>query len=201
MKVIVASRFGKADLGEAPWRTSLFDEAAVEAALRLTERKMSYVRTGEVVAVAFGRGDVAFHVRWVLGLGATRAIHVEDVDGDMMGAVTALSAIVESESPDIIIMSREEDVNVAAGKLSAKIVWHMSLDRGTLVVGGDAVDHKRTIVTMNDRAFQGRSVCDLGLAEPGYEWPPSLRFASLKGIREAPLKPMIVTSLRQLIGD
>ena len=72
LKLKVAN--GSVDLASTTWQVNPFDEYAVEAALRLTEKGKGGERVGEVVVVSIGPKDTSAQLKQLLAMGANRAI-------------------------------------------------------------------------------------------------------------------------------
>jgi hypothetical protein len=81
-----------------------YDTYAVEEALRLKD-KMAAAGGAEVVVVSIGPDRVTQALRTALGMGADRAIHVNDpaaIGADALGTAKILAAIAKAESADVI---------------------------------------------------------------------------------------------------
>jgi len=84
---------------------SEFDAYAVEEALQLGEGG-----DGEVVAVTMGPAGAADALRKALAMGVDRAVHVCDdalAGSDLVGTARALAAVLERESPDIVLFGQQ----------------------------------------------------------------------------------------------
>ncbi len=78
-----------------------YDTYALEEALRLKDADAET----EVVVVSIGPDRVTQALRTALGMGADRAIHVNDPEAessDALGIAKILAAIAKEESPDIV---------------------------------------------------------------------------------------------------
>jgi electron transfer flavoprotein beta subunit len=209
------------------WKMNPFDDWSLEAALRLTENAaQKNARVGEVVLVSIGPNDEHTQriIREGLAKGAERGILVEAEDGSLdSGAVAAiLKALVEKESPDLVVMGKQAadgDSNVAGTVLAEQLGWPIinyamqiktsdegktlevkrELDTGvaTVKVTGPAV------LTTSDRILATDSVKN-GVTPDDHEYAKlevGGRYASLKGIMQAKKKPIDTTSAGDLGVD
>jgi electron transfer flavoprotein beta subunit len=81
-----------------------FDEIALEEALRIRERG----EASEVVAVSIGPDDAQQQLRTALAMGADRAILIKtDAVIEPLTAARLLLAIVQKESPDLVIVGKQ----------------------------------------------------------------------------------------------
>jgi electron transfer flavoprotein beta subunit len=209
------------------WKMNPFDDWSLEAALRLTENAAEKnARVGEVVLVSIGPNDEHTQriIREGLAKGAERGILVEAEDGSLdSGAVASiLKALVDKESPDLVVMGKQAadgDSNVAGTVLAEQLGWPIvnyamqiktsddgktlevkrELDTGvaTVKVTGPAV------VTTSDRILATDSVKN-GVTPDDFEYAKlevGGRYASLKGIMQAKKKPIDTMSAGDLGVD
>ncbi len=209
------------------WKMNPFDDWSLEAALRLTENAAEKnARVGEVVLVSIGPNDEHTQriIREGLAKGAERGILVEAEDGSLDSGVVAniLKALVDKESPDLVVMGKQAadgDSNVAGTVLAEELGWPVinyamqiktsddgktlevkrELDTGvaTVKVTGPAV------LTTSDRILATDSVKN-GVTPDDYEYAKlevGGRYASLKGIMQAKKKPIDTTSVADLGVD
>ena len=88
------------DLNNVKMAINPFCEIAVEEAVRLKEAGSA----SEIIAVTVGAENAQEQLRTALALGADRAILVEtDLEVEPLGISKVLKAIVEKESPNLII--------------------------------------------------------------------------------------------------
>jgi len=96
-----------------------FDEIALEEALRIREAG----NADEVIVATIGPGDCQQQLRTGLAMGADRAILVEtDAEIDPLGAARVFHALIEKESPDLVILGKQaidDDCNQTGQMLSA----------------------------------------------------------------------------------
>jgi len=197
------------DTSGATWQVNTFDEYAVEAALRLTEKGKGGERSGEVVVVGVGPKEVAQQMRGMLAMGADRGLLlVADETGlDAMAVATALKALVEREKPDLVVMGKQTvdgDSNQVGQMLAGLLGWPQATFLASLKVTADGksavvtrevdagVEEKRVplpaVVTVDLRIIGKKAVRNEGLAPADAEWEESQRYASLKGIMAAKKK-------------
>ena len=209
------------------WKMNPFDDWSLEAALRLTENAAEKnARVGEVVLVSIGPNDEHTQriIREGLAKGAERGILVEAEDGSLDSGVVAniLKALVDKESPDLVVMGKQAadgDSNVAGTVLAEQLGWPIinyamniktnddgktlevkrELDTGvaTVKVTGPAV------LTTSDRILATDSVKN-GVTPDDHEYAKlevGGRYASLKGIMQAKKKPIDNTSVADLGVD
>ncbi|KPK14542.1 MAG: hypothetical protein AMJ62_13045 [Myxococcales bacterium SG8_38] len=209
------------------WKMNPFDDWSLEAALRLTENAAEKnARVGEVVLISIGPNDEHTQriIREGLAKGAERGILVDGqdvgLDSDIVASV--LKAVVDKESPDLVVMGKQAadgDSNVAGTKLAEKLGWPIinyamkiktnddgktlevqrELDTGvaTVKVTGPAV------LTTSDRILQPGSVKN-GVTPDDHQYAKlevGGRYASLKGIMQAKKKPIDQMSLGDLGVD
>ena len=100
------------DLNNVKMAMNPFCEIAVEEAVRLKEAGIAE----EIVAVTIGESSSQEQLRTALALGADRAILVEtDVQAEPLGISKLLKAIVDKESPDLIILGKQAIDRVLSG--------------------------------------------------------------------------------------
>ena len=92
------------DLNNVKMAINPFCEIAVEEAVRLKEAGSAT----EIIAVTVGAENAQEQLRTALALGADRAILVEtDLEVEPLGISKVLKAIVEKESPNLIVMGKQ----------------------------------------------------------------------------------------------
>ena len=81
-----------------------FCEIAVEEAVRMKEKG----DISEIIAVSVGPQQTQETLRTALALGADRAIQViTDVDVESLGVAKILKAIVDKESPEMVLLGKQ----------------------------------------------------------------------------------------------
>jgi len=210
---------GAVDLADTTWQVNPFDEYAVEAALRLTEKCKGGERSGEVVVVSIGPKDTATQLRQLLAMGADRAILVggDDaaLDADLVARI--LKALTEAEKPDLVLMGKQAvdgDDNQVGQILAGYLGWPQAtfLSAITLAVDGKSakvcrevdtgVEERRVrlpaVATVDLRIIGKKAVRNEALAGPEVEWEDTQRLASLKGIMAAKKKGLKEITLDSL---
>ena len=183
-----------------------FDEIAVEEALRLTK-----AHGGEVIVVSVGSKDSTQEIRKALAMGAQSGILVvaDTVDSDIYAQ--AMKALVERESPDLVIMGKQntdDDANQEGQLLAGYLGWPQatfaskeegldSAEEKAQKPGIQIADGKATVIREADGGLEYLQVelpavitTDLRLNQP--------RFASLPGIMKAKNKKVEELSLSDL---
>jgi electron transfer flavoprotein beta subunit len=214
---------GGLDLSAANWVLNAFDEYAVEAALRLTEKVAGGAteRVGEVVVLAIGPKEVSQQLRSCLAMGAERALHVVADEATLDASLVAriLKKVVVDEKPDLVLMGKlavdgeEGQVGqMAAGLLGwPQACFACSIDVAdggeALLVGREVdagVEQKRValpaLVTVDLRIIQPTAVKN-GLTPADHAYAEGARYASLKGIMAAKKKELRELALSSLGVD
>ena len=173
------------DLNNVKMAVNPFDEIAIEEAVRLREAGSAE----EVVVVSIGITNCQEQIRTALALGADRGIFVE-ADGDLQPLAVAkiLKAIVDKESPGIIILGKQaiDGDNSQTGPMLAALA---GLSQATFASELTIEDGKAVVTREIDGGMETISVplpavitTDLRLNEP--------RYASLPNIMKAKKKPV-----------
>jgi electron transfer flavoprotein beta subunit len=162
-----------------------FDEIAVEEAIRLKEAG----KASEIVAVSIGPQQATETIRTALAMGADRGILVKtDQAVEPLAVAKILKAIVEKESPQLVVMGKQaidDDANQTGQMLAALLGWPQGTFASKVEIGDGSVDVTREV----DAGLQTVSLklpaivtTDLRLNEP--------RYASLPNIMKAKKKPL-----------
>jgi electron transfer flavoprotein beta subunit len=172
-----------------------YDTYAVEEALRLKDKAGA-----EVVVVSIGPDRVTQALRTALGMGADRAVHVNDpaaIGADNLGTAKILAAIAKAENADMIFAGfMADDGNGASippmvAELldipSATGVLAMTTDGGTIKAERELEGGALEVVEMP-------TPCLIAIQSGANQ----VRYASLKGIMQAKKKPVDVKSLADL---
>jgi electron transfer flavoprotein beta subunit len=175
------------DLNNVKMALNPFCEIAIEEAVKLKEAG----KAEEIIAVTVGTSASQEQLRTTLALGADRAILIEtDIEAEPLGISKLLKAIVEKESPDLIILGKQAidgDNNQTGQMLGALLGYPQATFASEVNLEGD-----KAIVTREiDGGLQTLSInmpaiitTDLRLNEP--------RYASLPNIMKAKSKPLDV---------
>ena len=175
------------DLNNVKMAINPFCEIAVEEAVRLKEAGSAT----EIIAVTVGAENAQEQLRTALALGADRAILVEtDLEVEPLGISKVLKAIVEKESPNLIIMGKQAidgDNNQTGQMLAALMNYPQATFASELKIEGE----KAVVTREVDGGLQTIAInlpavvtSDLRLNEP--------RYASLPNIMKAKQKPLEV---------
>ena len=173
------------DLNNVKMAINPFCEIAVEEAVRLKEAGSAT----EIIAVTVGAENAQEQLRTALALGADRAILVEtDSEVEPLGISKVLKAIVEKESPNLIVMGKQAidgDNNQTGQMLAALMNYPQATFASELKIEGE----KAVVTREVDGGLQTISInlpavvtSDLRLNEP--------RYASLPNIMKAKQKPL-----------
>ena len=184
------------DLANVKMSMNPFDEIAVEEAIRLKEKGVAT----EIVAVSIGPAQAAETIRTALAMGADRGILVK-TDGvvEPLAVAKLLKAVVESESPGLVIMGKQaidDDCNQTGQMLAALLGWAQGTFASKVEPAEGNVDVTREVdgglqtVTLKLPAIV---TTDLRLNEP--------RYASLPNIMKAKKKPLDETTPEALGVD
>ena len=185
VKVRPKSDGSDVDLANVKMAVNPFCEIAIEEAVRLKEAGSAT----EVVAVSIGPKVCQEQLRTALALGADRAILVEtDVSPEPLVAAKLLKAVVEKESPNLVILGKQAidgDNNQTGQMLGALSGMPQGTFASEVKIDGDSVNVTREI----DGGLQTVRLklpaivtTDLRLNEP--------RYASLPNIMKAKKKPL-----------
>lgn len=166
-----------------------FDEIAVEEGVRLKEAG----KVEELIAVSIGPAQSQETIRTALAMGADRGILVEtDDEVQPLGVAKILKAIVEKESPDVVIVGKQaidDDSNQTAQMLAALMDWPQATFASELEIA----DGEASVTREVDGGLETIKVkmpmvmsTDLRLNEP--------RYASLPNIMKAKKKPIDTTN-------
>ena len=184
------------DLNNVKMSLNPFCEIAIEEAVKLKEAG----KAEEIIAVTVGTSASQEQLRTTLALGADRAILIEtDIDVEPLGISKLLKAIVEKESPDLIILGKQAidgDNNQTGQMLGALLGYPQATFASEVNLEGD----KAVVTREIDGGLQTLSLnmpaiitTDLRLNEP--------RYASLPNIMKAKSKPLDVIPAEDLGVD
>lgn len=184
------------DLNNVKMSLNPFCEIAIEEAVKLKEAG----KAEEIIAVTVGTSASQEQLRTTLALGADRAILIEtDIVVEPLGISKLLKAIVEKESPDLIILGKQAidgDNNQTGQMLGALLGYPQATFASEVNLEGD----KAVVTREIDGGLQTLSInmpaiitTDLRLNEP--------RYASLPNIMKAKSKPLDVIPAEDLGVD
>ncbi|MBW2289776.1 MAG: electron transfer flavoprotein subunit beta/FixA family protein [Deltaproteobacteria bacterium] len=172
-----------------------YDTYALEEALQVKDAEEA-----EVVVVSIGPDRVTQSLRTALGMGADRAIHVNDdaTNGsDVLGIAKTLAAVAKEENPDLVYMGlMSEDGNFAA--IAPMLAELLGIPHTTAAV---KIERSAGSLTV-DREIEGGANEVVELQTPCLVAVQSglnqVRYASLKGIMAAKKKPLDVKTVADL---
>ena len=175
-----------------------FDTHAVEEALRLREQ----AGDGEVVLVSMGPAGAIDALRKALAMGADRAVLVSDdalVGSDLVGTSAVLTAVLERESPDLVLFGQQ------ASDGDGAVMWAAVAERLKRPVISQAAE-----LTVTDGTIRGKRQTEYGYDVIDARLPAVVavsdainepRYPSLKGIMGAKSKPQETLSVAELGVD
>ncbi len=192
-KIVAAADGATVAVEHLPFVINPFDAIALEEAVRIGERLPDV----EIAAIGIGGPDYGQQLRTALAMGATRAIHVDCSRAlDPWNAARLLQAVVQRESPDLVIMGKQavdDDANQTGQFLAALLDWPQATFASRLdITGAEIVVDRETDFGIETLRLPLPAVvtADLRLNEP--------RYASLAGIMKAKKKPLETLSAEDL---
>jgi electron transfer flavoprotein beta subunit len=181
------------------WDLNEWDTFSLEAALQLHEGDGG---GGEVVAVTVGDEEAEEGLLACLARGADRAVRVWDAaleGADLLAVARVLAAVVERESPDLVLCGVQSS-DAVTGSTGTALAGYLDLAH-VAVVTELAYDAGTSTLTV-DRELEGGlvEVVRIGLPalltiQTGINEP---RYATLRAIKQAREKPLEVRSLADL---
>lgn len=207
------------DLTVSDYIVNPFDEYALEAALRLTEKiDDNKQRFGEVVVLSIGPGETEQQIRSCLAMGADRGIIVQAEDAELDSDLVAriMLALFNEERPDLLLMGKQT-VDGDNSQVPQLVAGYLGLpqacfaasietagDERSLVVGREVdggVEYKKVrlpaVVSVDLRIVMPTAVkTRYSSNEPIYKAEP--RLSSLMAIMQAKNKPMEARTIHEL---
>jgi len=175
-----------------------FDEIALEESVRLKKKDKKL----EVVVVSMGSADATQQLRTGLAFGADRAILV-DVDGDLdpHSAAIILQALVQRESPDVVLMGKQaidNDYNQAGQLLAEYLKW----PQGTFISKKESLESKTEKKKTPAFSFEDGAVTvvrevDGGLETLKIKLPVVLTVHDRLNVPRYPALPMILKAKKK----
>jgi electron transfer flavoprotein beta subunit len=178
------------------WELNEWDAFSLEAALEMGEA----AGDSEIVVVSVGGEEADEGLRTCLAKGADRAVRVWDEalrGADALAVARVLAAVVEPESPDVVLcgVQSSDAVNGATG---VALAAHLGLPHVAVVTALRVDDGSVTV----DRELEGGlvEVVRVGLPavltiQTGINEP---RYATLRAIKQARDKPLDVLGLADI---
>lgn len=164
-----------------------YDQHALEAALAIKD-----AGEADVIVVSIGPDRVTQALRTGLGMGADRAVHINDdeaLSSDSLGIAKVLAAVAKEENPDMVFLGlMADDGNYAAvGPMLAEL---MGVAHTTTAV---KIDQNGNTLTV-ERELEGGALEVVEISSPCVVSVQTginqVRYASLKGIMAAKKKPI-----------
>ena len=188
VKVRIKADGSGVDTANVKMSMNPFDEIAVEEALRLREKSIAT----EVIAVSCGIAQCQETLRNALALGADRAILVEtDVELQPLAVAKLLKAIVDRESPRLVILGKQaidDDANQTGQMLAGLLGWAQATSASKVEIATPDAS-EATVTREIDGGLETMTIklpaivtTDLRLNEP--------RYATLPNIMKAKKKPL-----------
>ncbi len=172
-----------------------YDTYALEEALQIKD-----AGEAEVVVVSIGPDRVSQALRTALGMGADRAVHVNDPAAevsDALGTAKILAAVAREEKPDLILtgfMSDDGNSSAVPGMLAELA----DMPSATAVLKTEYSDAGVKV----ERELEGGALQVVELSKPCLlavqTGAHQVRYASLKGIMQAKKKPVDAKSAADL---
>jgi electron transfer flavoprotein beta subunit len=185
VKVRVKADRSGVDIANVKMSMNPFDEIAVEEAVRLKEKG----KATEIVAVSCGVAQCQETLRTAMAMGADRAILVEtDADLQPLAVAKLLRAIVQRESPRLVIMGKQaidDDANQTGQMLAGLLGWPQATFASSVEVATESVKAVREVdigLETIEVRLPAVITTDLRLNEP--------RYATLPNIMKAKKKPL-----------
>ena len=182
VKVRVKSDGTGVDIANVKMSMNPFDEIAVEEATRLKEKGAAT----EVIAVSCGVLQCQETLRTAMAIGADRAILVETTEELQPLAVAMLKALVEKETPQLVILGKQaidDDCNQTGQMLAALLGWPQATFASKVEVEGDKVKVTREVDGGSETlslTLPAIVTTDLRLNEPRYVTLPNIMKAKKK---------------------
>lgn len=184
------------DLANVKMSMNPFDEIAVEEAVRMQEGKGGHApgTATEIVVVSIGPAQAQETIRTALAIGADRGILIQtDEDLQPLAVAKLLKAVVEQESPDLVLMGKQSidgDNNAVGQMLAALLDWPQATFAGKMEIkDGKAVVTREVDGGLQTLAAQLPAVVtvDLRLNTPRYASLPNIMKAKKKEIAVKPV--------------
>ncbi len=172
-----------------------YDTYALEEALRTKD-----AGEADVFVVSIGPDRVGQALRTALGMGADRAVHVNDDEAngsDALGLAKIMAAVAKQENPDLIFMGlMSDDGNSSA--VAPMLAQLLGIPHTTAASKIERSDSSLTV----EREIEGGAREVVELQTPCLVAVQSglnqVRYASLKGIMAAKKKPLDVKTVADL---
>jgi electron transfer flavoprotein beta subunit len=169
-----------------PGELNATDRNAIEEALRLKEGS-----DAEVVVVTMGPGAATESLRTALGMGADRAVLVDDpavAGSDLVATSRVLAAVLERESADLVLFGQQTSDGGGAVLWAAVAERLQSpfLSQATKLTLGDGVVTVDRETEVGDDRIEAKLPAVVAVSDAINE----PRYTSLKGMMAAKKKPL-----------
>ena len=165
-----------------------FDTHAIEAAMQVKEG--GTVDVEEVVAVTVGPESAFRALHKAVSLGADRSVHLTDealADSDVCATGYALAKVLESESPDLVLLGQQSD-DGECYTIGAVVADHLKMPSLTQVIKMDVEDGKLRCERQAEYGYDTVLVALPAVISVG-DAINEPRYPSLKAIMGAKKKP------------
>jgi electron transfer flavoprotein beta subunit len=166
-----------------------FDTHAIEAAMQLKEG--GELAIDEVVAVTMGPGSAQRALQKAVALGADRSVHLSDdalAGSDVCATGIALAKVLESESPDIVLLGQQSD-DGECYTMGAVVADHLKMPSLTQVVAMKVEDGKLRCERQAEYGYDTVALSLPAVISVG-DAINEPRYPSLKAIMGAKKKPL-----------
>ena len=183
VKVRVKSDGTGVDIANVKMSMNLFDEIAVEEAVRLKEKGVAT----EIIAVSCGVAQCQETLRTAMAIGADRAILVETTEElQPLAVAKLLKALVDKEQPGLVILGKQaidDDCNQTGQMLAALANLAQATFASKVVVADGKVAVTREVdggMETLELKLPAIVTTDLRLNEPRYVTLPNIMKAKKK---------------------
>ncbi len=166
-----------------------FDTHAIEAAMQIKEG--GSVDVEEVVAVTMGPESAFRALHKAVSLGADRSVHLTDdalAGSDVNATGYALSKVLESESPDLVLLGQQSD-DGECYTIGAVVADHLKMPSLTQVIKLDVEGDKLRCERQAEYGYDTVEVALPAVISVG-DAINEPRYPSLKAIMGAKKKPL-----------
>jgi electron transfer flavoprotein beta subunit len=166
-----------------------FDTHAIEAAMQI--REGGAIEIDEIVAVTMGPESAFRALHKAVSLGADRSVHLTDeslAGSDVCATGYALAKVLESESPDIVLLGQQSD-DGECYTIGAVVADHLRMPSLTQVIKIDVEDGKLRCERQAEYGYDTVAVELPAVISVG-DAINEPRYPSLKAIMGAKKKPL-----------
>jgi len=181
-----------------PGELNATDKNAIEEALRLKESG-----DAEVVLVTMGPAAATESLRTGLGMGADRAVLVDDdavAGSDLVATSRVLAKVLERESPDLVLFG-QQTADGGGAVLWAAVAERLELpfvSQASKLTLGDGVVHVERETEVGNDTIEAKLPAVVAVSDAINE----PRYTSLKGMMSAKKKPLDAVTAADLgLGD